>query len=506
MKKMSRFLSLFLVAIILFVTPVTASAVTTGVCGDNVSWVLDDGVLTISGTGPMYDFTSHQELPWGSMRHDIIIVVIEDGVTSIGDYAFSNFSNLISLNVPDSVTSFGDYAFYLCSSLGYVAVSENVTAIGDYVFTGCSNLYSVGFYGDIKRLGVSAFESCGNMEFITLPDSLTSIDDNAFYSCVSLEEIVIPDNVKSIGEAVFESCVSLKTAVFGKSVETIAPRVFYSCTNLKSVTIPAGIKHISDSVFVNNPKLKCVFFEGTEEEWLSLDIANYNDDLFKATMHYESSTHTPSKWITDKKATANAEGSKHTECTVCGEILETATIKQLKCGAVTLTKVTNVATGVKVYWSKVTGADSYRVYRKVKGGSYKVIGNTTKAYYTDTTAKSGTTYYYSVRAINEAGLGAVCKTTKSIKCLADPALKVPTSTRSGITLKWTKTTGASGYVIYRKAGNGSWKKLVTEKGVSNLSYVDKTAKKGTTYTYKIRAYYGSTYSAYSNTRQIKDKY
>ncbi len=93
-----------------------------------------------------------------------------------------------------------------------------------------------------------------------------------------------------------------------------------------------------------------------------------------------------------------------------------------------------------------------------------------------------------------------------IKCLADPTLKVPTSSRSGITLKWTKTTGASGYVIYRKAGNGSWKKLITEKGVSNLSYVDKTARKGTTYTYKVRAYYGSTYSAYSNTRQIKDKY
>ncbi len=224
------------------------------------------------------------------------------------------------------------------------------------------------------------------------------------------------------------------------------------------------------------------------------------------TVIIDATGHTASDWITDKKATVNAAGEKHKECTVCGEILETATIKQLKCGAVTLTKVTNVATGVKVYWSKVSGADSYRVYRKVKGGSYKVIGNTTKAYYTDTTAKSGTVYYYSVRAINEAGLGATCKTTKSLKCLADPTLKTPTSSRSGITLKWTKTAGASGYVIYRKAGNGSWKKLVTEKGVSNLSYIDKSAKKGTTYTYKVRAYYGSTYSAYSNTRQIKDKY
>ncbi len=216
--------------------------------------------------------------------------------------------------------------------------------------------------------------------------------------------------------------------------------------------------------------------------------------------------HTPSDWITDKKATVNTAGEKHKECTVCGEVLETATIPQLKCSAVTVNKVANVTTGVRVYWSKVTGADSYRIYRRLKGGSWKAIGNTTKAYYTDKTAKSGTTYYYCVRALNEVGLGAACKTTKSIKCLADPTLKVPTSAKSGISLKWTKTAGASGYVIYRKAGNGSFKKLVTEKGVSNLSYIDKSAKKGTTYTYKIRAYYGSTYSAYSNTRQIKDKY
>ncbi len=172
-----------------------------------------------------------------------------------------------------------------------------------------------------------------------------------------------------------------------------------------------------------------------------------------------------------------------------------------------LTKIANTTTGVKVTWGKVTGATSYVVYRKTGSGSWKRIADGIKnTYYTDKTAKSGTTYKYTVRAQKGSLLSGYVKNGISIKCLADPTLKVPTSSRSGITLKWTKTAGASGYVIYRKAGNGSWKKLVTEKGVSNLSYIDKSARKGTTYTYKIRAYYSKTYSAYSNTRQIKDKY
>ena len=86
------------------------------------------------------------------------------------------------------------------------------------------------------------------------------------------------------------------------------------------------------------------------------------------------------------------------------------------------------------------------------------------------------------------------------------AARRPAQTTTTITLKWSKVTGASGYVIYRKTGSGSYKKLKTEKGVSNLSYRDSSAKKGKTYTYKVKAYKSKTYSAYSNTKTIKDKY
>ena len=311
--------------------------------------------------------------------------------------------------------------------------------------------------------------------------------------------------------------------------------------------------------------------------------------------------HSYSDWIIDTAATVNAAGSKHIECTECGEVLETEVIPQLKPATPKLSKVENTASGVKVTWGKVSGADSYIVYRKTYNAKTKAwsgwtnLGKTTSTSYVDKAAKSGTYYLYTVRANNEAGLsgyntsgiktyflstpklsstantnsaitvkwgkvtgasgyvvyrkttsgwtkiatvkgnGTVTYTDKSIKAgvtykytvrayygsylssfdanglairrLATPKLTKVVSAKNGITFTWGKVTGATGYVVYRKTGKGSWQKIATVKGVSTVKYLDKTAKKGTTYTYTVRAYYGTSNSAY-NTKglSIKDKY
>ncbi len=215
--------------------------------------------------------------------------------------------------------------------------------------------------------------------------------------------------------------------------------------------------------------------------------------------------HLETDWIIDSEATVYKAGSKHKECIRCDETVETVKIKQLKCAKPKLKTIANTQSGVKITWSGVKGADSYRVYRKTKKGSYKYLGSTKKKYYTDKTAKSGTKYYYAIRAKNEAG-NSSRSSALSKYYLADPTLKTPKSTTKGVTLKWSKVTGAQGYVIYYKVGSGKYKKLKTEKGVKNLSYVHTGAKKGKKYTYKVKAYYSKTYSAYSNTKTIKDKY
>lgn len=215
--------------------------------------------------------------------------------------------------------------------------------------------------------------------------------------------------------------------------------------------------------------------------------------------------HLEGEWEIDLEPTVYKPGSKHRDCLRCKETIETIEIDQLKAAKPKLKSIENTQYGVLTKWGKVKGADKYRVYRKTSKSGWKCIATTSNTYYTDKTAKSGTKYYYAVKSRNEAGNSSL-SSSLSKYYLADPTLKTPSSSTKGIALKWTKVTGAEGYMIYRKTGSGTYKRIATEKGVSNLSYRDTTAVKGKKYTYKVKAYKSKTYSAYSKTKTITDKY
>ena len=167
----------------------------------------------------------------------------------------------------------------------------------------------------------------------------------------------------------------------------------------------------------------------------------------------------------------------------------------------------NSNSGVTVKWGKVTGATGYIVYRKTGNGGWQNLGKTTSTSFTDKTAKAGVTYKYTVKAYYSSYFSAYNTNGYTVRRLTTPSLKSVTSAKAGVTFTWNKVTGATGYIVYRKTGNGGWVKLATVTGNSKVSYLDKTAKKGTTYTYTVKAYYGTSTSAY-NTKglTIKDKY
>ena len=186
-----------------------------------------------------------------------------------------------------------------------------------------------------------------------------------------------------------------------------------------------------------------------------------------------------------------------------GSWSSTKSVKRLS--NTTVTSASNVTAGVQVKWTKVTGATGYIVYRKSGTGSYARIadiksGSTIS--YTDKTAVSGTTYTYTVRAYNAATMSSY-NSTKSVKRLSDPKLTSAAKVTSGINVKWGKVTGATGYIVYRKTAGGSFARIADIKSGSTVSYIDKTAKAGTTYTYTVRAYNGSTMSAWSSTKTAK---
>lgn len=216
----------------------------------NVTWSLDEatGTLTISGTGDMEDYSSSSPFYNNS---NIKSVVIENGVTSIGNYAFGNCSSLTSVTIPDSVTSIDDSAFSGCSNLDSVYITDLAAYLNIDFGSGWSNpmQYANKLYLNNKRVAGA----------ITIPDSVTKIPDYAFYNCDSLTSIIIPNSVTSIGTAAFGNCSSLTSVTIPNSVTIIGDNVFRYCSSLTSVTIPDSVTSIGNYAFYNCYALNSVY-------------------------------------------------------------------------------------------------------------------------------------------------------------------------------------------------------------------------------------------------------
>jgi len=161
--------------------------------------------------------------------------------------------------------------------------------------------------------------------------------------------------------------------------------------------------------------------------------------------------------------------------------------------APTVKSVANITTGVRIAWGKASGVSGYHIYRKTSAtGSYAKIGTTASTSFVDKTAKSGTTYYYTVRAYKSSTLSSY-RAGVGVKYLTSPTISSVTNTKSGAKVVWGKVVGANGYCVYRKTVNGSYARVGT---TTSTSFTDKTAKKGTTYYYTVRAVSGKVLSSY----------
>ena len=218
--------------------------------GENISWELNsNGLLTVSGTGKMKEFTSSNS-PWKNDNR-IREADISNGITNIGTFAFSGCTSLVSVEIPDSVVTLGQGSFEGCVSLDSIVIPDSVTSIG-----------------------ISAFQGCTGLSSFTIPDSVTSIDFSAFQGCTGLSSITIPDSVTSIGPRVFKECTGLTSFTIPDSVTSISDETFYGCTGLTSITIPDSVTYIGLSAFEGCTKLTSITIP---DSVTSIDFGAFQD-------------------------------------------------------------------------------------------------------------------------------------------------------------------------------------------------------------------------------------
>lgn len=173
---------------------------------------------------------------------------IPNGVTSIGDDAFSYQDGLSSVTIPNSITSIGSGAFYNCKGLTSVTIPSSVTSIGSSAFNGCKGLTSLTISNGVKSIGGGAFSYCSGLTSVNTPSSVTNIGGNAFAGCNGLSSLTISNGVTSIGDRAFSGCSGLKSVTIPGSVTSIGYYAFLNCNGLKSINVdPKNVSYISEN-------------------------------------------------------------------------------------------------------------------------------------------------------------------------------------------------------------------------------------------------------------------
>ena len=320
-----------------------SSIIASGKCGDNLTWTLyEDGNLAITGSGEMYDYStmttsSYTKSPWYSYRELIKNVIVDEQVTTIGNYAFWNCSNLQNATIGESVSKINENAFTECTTLksinlptSLVAISNNafrncynltdiiipnsVTYIGMYAFYNCRSLTEICIPNSLENIISYTFSGCINLTKISIPQSITKIYAEAFYNCYNLSsfnidnieswcniyflnytsnplfyaenlyvndvlvtDLIIPESVTSISDYAFQNCKSITAVTISKNVTYIGNHAFYGCENLSKVTFKkvSGWSYYLDKYSTTSEGLLNIYNDSQTVSYLTYTYSNY---------------------------------------------------------------------------------------------------------------------------------------------------------------------------------------------------------------------------------------
>lgn len=425
MKKriLSLFTSLIMAISLVAVLPIMTVAAETS--GDYEYNIIDDGHVKI--------------VKYNGSATKVSIPSTIDGkkVTEIGEVAFFECLNLKSVTIPNTVRFIGEGAFFNCTGLTSITIPNSVTAMGEGTFFNCSNLTSVKFSNRLGTIPYAAFFNCVNLKSVSCPNSVINIEDYAFYGCKNLSSVKLSTYAESIGELAFGECPKLKSIFIPKSVNYIGNLAFgyiYEYYDKK--------QNVNYYDTLSDFKIKC--YPNTSGE----------DYAYKNGFKYS--------YLSSLSAVKNFKASSTS------------------------------SSAIKLTWSKLSLADGYIVYRyDTAKKKYVRIAKGRNLAFTDKKLSAGTTYKYAIRAYaNIGGKEILSSSYPQITAVTNPAnvagFKAASTSASAIKLKWNKTSGADGYIVYRY--NTATKKYGRIAKGKNLAFTDKNRTSGTAYKYAIRAY------------------
>lgn len=309
MKK--RLLSILLVLLTaLTLLPLGALADDNNKCGENLTWELDEiGILTISGTGDMYNYSEDYLAPWSEHCFEITNVTISDGVTSIGSYAFC-YCSVKSITLPFGLKHIGSSAFFNCPNIQQINIPDSVEYIDPYAFSCCKGLHTVQLPSSLTLISEELFAECDNLKNLSIPDAVTEIGANAFLRCTAFILEKLPAGIKSIGDAAFANC-----------------------GNIESLALPGTLESIGEAAF-NGTAIDKANFDGTPERWTAIGgdaccIAQDKIDFLEHTCDfsgwkYDEHKHWQQCTSCGKTQSEGAHTGIGDTCSVCGAALSAA--------------------------------------------------------------------------------------------------------------------------------------------------------------------------------------
>ncbi|MBS7359465.1 MAG: leucine-rich repeat protein [Oscillospiraceae bacterium] len=550
MKKLLCTVLSFIIAFLCFSAAVFAEDTVDSVITDDVTITFDyeyneeTSTLTLVGEG---DYPAFEEVaPWSD--YEVKNIVVAEGITSLPDEIFLYMQDVETVTLPATLVKIGDRAFYYCENLKELTLPKALKNIGTLAFYN-TGLASVTIPETVETIGNFAFGYCQKDDIENVAVSGFTIYGNGSYSCALpyAEE----NGIKFVDVAPYQPNVyyayadKVAITLFWHGIKDVDSYKILRKTETTDYTEIATVNDTENTVYsdfdvvagetytykilsvkgdftsgdvkTNTVKFKKLATPKLESAVFQKDGINVKWDFVDNAEGYILYRRVDGgKWKRIAEFTGNV--TSYLDKTAPSGSVSTYTVKayseDIESGydydgvsavflsVPELNSISNTAKGIKITWTKVKGANSYIIGRKTGSTGWTKITTVKDVdFYIDTTAKNGTTYSYTVVPSNGEINGFYDEAGLTYKRLTHTTVKGVTSTATGAKITWSTNSKCSGYLVYRKTAGG-WVKIAKVTGADKSSYVDKTAKSGTTYTYTVKAYIGSYYSSYDSGRKI----